>query len=299
MDNRELLDYIFRGGGIQVITSLPESVHRQFHAEDVDAAYDYVVEQGKISNVYLNPNPRRDDLPPGVRGGDDDVRKVIAFVTDVDVLGPAHKEQNLPPTKQDAIDILNGLSIPPSVIVDSGYGIYGYHLFEIPIDTTDDEVRTHVSALYKGFGKYIASVFAEKGWKVDPVFNLSHMFRAPGSLNHKLDSEKPECRVIADNGIFYSLEDFEVFYEEPVVEHTAFEVDERVVGSAERMLEGCAYIRKLVENPNEVTEPEWKAALSGISLAKDGVEKAHEWSALYAGYSFDETEAKIRQCYLL
>ena len=122
------------------------------------------------------------------------------------------------------------------------------------------------------------------------------MFRAPGSLNHKLDSGKPECRVIADNGIFYSLEDFEEFYEEPVLEHTPFEVDERVVGSAIRILDGCKFARKLVEEPNAVTEPEWKYALSNIALAKDGAQKAHEWSSLYDGYSYDETQAKVEQC---
>ena len=95
-------------------------------------------------------------------------------------------------------------------------------MLEKPIDTTDAETRKHVAAIYKGFGKSVTKAFAEKGWKIDQVFNLSHCFRAPGSLNHKLNNEKPECRVIVDNGIFYTLEDFEEFYEEPVVEHTAF-----------------------------------------------------------------------------
>lgn len=296
MDNRELLEYIFRGGGKQVVSTLPEGIHKQFDANEVDAAWEYIVEQGKTTNVYINPNGRREDLPNGVRGGDADVTTVNAFEVDADVLGAAHKEQNLPPTKQDAIDTLNELAIPPSVIVDSGYGIYGYYLLENPIDTTDAETRKQVSAIYKGFGKYVTKAFAEKGWKIDQVFNLSHCFRAMGSLNHKLDNEKPECRVIVDNGIFYTLEDFEKFYEEPVVEHTAFEVDERVVGSAERILEGCAFVRKLVDNPNGVTEPEWKAALSNITLAKDGTEKAHEWSSLYTGYSVEETETKVLQC---
>ena len=106
MDDRELLEYIFRGGGKQIVSTLPEGVHKQFDAKDVDAAWEYIVEQGKTSNVYINPNGRREDLTNGVRGGDDDVRKVIALAVDADVLGTAHKEQNLPPTKQDAIEMV-------------------------------------------------------------------------------------------------------------------------------------------------------------------------------------------------
>ena len=296
MENKKLYEYVFRGGGKQVISSLPDNIHRHFVSEELEAAYDYAVEKGKIANVYLNPNPRRNNLPLGVRGSDDDIISVTAFVADIDVLGLAHKEQNLPPTKQEAMDVLNGLPIKPSFIVDSGYGLYAYYIFENPIDTTDDGRRKYVAAIYKGFGKYLKEVFAEKCWKLDPVFNLSHMFRAPGSLNHKLDSEKPECRVITDNGIFFSLEDFEEFYEEPVLEHTPFEVDERVIGSAARILDGCKFVRKLVEEPNAVTEPEWKYALSNIALAKNGTQKAHEWSSLYDGYSYDETQAKVEQC---
>ena len=35
------------------------------------------MEQGKTSNVYINPNGRRENLPNGVRGGDDDVRRLL------------------------------------------------------------------------------------------------------------------------------------------------------------------------------------------------------------------------------
>ena len=296
MSNRKFYEYVFRGGGKLVITSLPDNIHRQFTSDELDAAHDYVMEQGKATNVYLNPNPRRDNLPPGVRGSDDDITSVIAFVADVDVLGPAHKEQNLPPTKEAAIDAINEASIKPSVIVDSGYGIYAYYFFENPIDVIDEESRKYVSSLYKGFGKYLADMFEEKGWKLDPVFNLSHMFRAPGSLNHKLDNEKPECRVTIDNGIFYSIEDFEPYYIKPVQADIPFEADAREVGSADRMYDNCAFIQKMVKEPNAVTEPEWKAELSNIVLASDGVEKAHEWSSLYDGYSYEETEAKAQQC---
>lgn len=36
MDNKQFYEYIFRGGGKQIVTTLPDGVHRQFDAEDVD-----------------------------------------------------------------------------------------------------------------------------------------------------------------------------------------------------------------------------------------------------------------------
>ena len=149
MDNKKFYEYVFQGGGKRVITSLPDNIHRQFVSDELETAYDYVVEKGKTANVYLNPNSRRDNLPPGGRGSDDDIIFVTAFVADIDVLGPAHKEQNLPPTKQDAMDVLNDLPANPSFIVDSGYGLYAYYIFENPIDTIDDGQRKYVAAIYK------------------------------------------------------------------------------------------------------------------------------------------------------
>ena len=55
MDSRELLEYIFRGGGKQVVTTLPEGIHKQFEAKDVDAAWEYIVEQGKHLMFILIP----------------------------------------------------------------------------------------------------------------------------------------------------------------------------------------------------------------------------------------------------
>ena len=51
--------------------------------------------------------------------------------------------------------------------------------------------------------------------------------------------------------------------------------------------------QKMINDANGITEPEWKALCSNISLIPDGHDKFHEWSSLYNGYSHDETERKI------
>ena len=79
-------------------------------------------------------------------------------------------------------------------------------------------------------------------------------------------------------------------------EKIPFEADERVIGSADRIMDGCLFCRKMLDDPNAVTEPEWKAQGSNIVLAADGAEKFHEYSSLYNGYSMDETDYKIRRC---
>ena len=74
MDNREF--YRLFGDEV-IITTLPDRKNYRVPADEV---YDRVVEFGKNRNVYINPNMRRADLPPHLRGEDDDVETLIAFV---------------------------------------------------------------------------------------------------------------------------------------------------------------------------------------------------------------------------
>lgn len=289
MDNRE---FYTQFGAEAIYTTLPDRKHYRFSA---DEAYDRVVELGKDRNVYISPNPRRSHLPLHLRGEDDDVDTLIAFVADIDVLGPAHKETNLPPDKDAAIAFLNEMKIKPTGFLDSGYGIYGYYIFGEPVSLADEETRERAKDLLRGFGKLLMGEAAKRGWKLDNVYNISHMFRAPGSLNHKLD--KPvACEVLSFDGPRYALEDFTEYYEKsPTFDREPFEADPKTVGSAQRIMECCLFVQKLVSNPNGVTEPEWKAMCDNIALVPDGAELFHKWSALYDGYSSEETERKIQR----
>lgn len=122
------------------------------------------------------------------------------------------------------------------------------------------------------------------------------MLRAPGSLNHKLDTPVP-CNVISADGPTYDPEDFmDHFIKPEVVEYEPFDVDESKVGSADRIMENCSFAKKLLDDPNGVTEPEWMALCSNIALVPDGAEKFHEWSSPYCGYSESETNYKVKRC---
>lgn len=273
-----------------ILTTLPERKHYRVRA---DEAYELACELGRDKNVYINPNRRSPSLPLHLRGEDDDVVQLMAFVADIDVHGPAHKETDLPPDKTAAIAFLDEMKIKPTGLVDSGYGMYGYYLFDGQPSLEDDSLRERAKGQLRGFGRYLIGEAAKLGWRIDNVYNISHMFRAPGSFNHKLDRRVP-CKVLSFDGPRYSLSDFDEFFEEvPVYE--SFEETADTIGSANRIIERCSFIQKLIDRPNDVTEPEWKAMCDNIALTPDGAELFHEWSSLYNGYSFEETEYKIRR----
>ena len=282
--------------GTVVVTAFKESGEKEFFRstdpDELRAAVEQLSQESIA--VYVDRNLRRFDLPPGVRGTDDNVVVINSITVDCDLLGPAHTETRLPETIEDAKKPL-GRFPEPTILADSGYGLYAEWYFEEPIKLTGADIREKVEGIFRGFGRAAISAYVEYGYKLDNVFTISHMFRAIGSFNNKLEAPV-ECRVLSNSGIFYTLDDFAKYYEAPTAtEHEPFEVDERVVGSADRIMEHCPFVRKMLDDPNAVTEPEWKAACDNISLASDGPDRFHEWSSLYSNYSYEETEYKIQR----
>lgn len=282
---------LFDGSAV-LLTTLPDGSQHTTTASD---ALSLVKQLSTNRDVHLNVNPRRAGLPASRRGGDDDVDGLAAIVVDMDVTGPTHKDTALPRTKDEAIDFLDSLSIKPSAYVDSGYGIHGYFFFEQVVSLSDPDTRKRVKGILYGFGQMLTSLAAKRGWKQDNVFSLSHMFRAPGSLNRKLDPPVP-CNVISLNDNRYVLDDFAPFYAEPqATQPTAFEMDPEKYGSAQRIMDRCVFAQKMLNDPNNVSEPEWKALCDNIALVPDGPKYFHEWSSKHSKYSYDETEKKIQR----
>jgi len=273
--------------------TLPDKQIRHYPTEQLTKFCGDAAELGKTANTYFSVWPRRSDIPNGVRGGSEDTVYATCLFADYDVAGPAHKDKNLPPSKEVVLEYLKGLEKPPTVIIDTGYGLDPFWIFKEPVPVHDDTARDRVSGILSGYGRHLSKLCKEQGWALDNVFDPARMLRAPGSNNFKLESPVP-CRILWESGIFYTVDDFADFYEpEPIAESTPFVVDERAIGSAERIMDGCLFTQKMRDDPESVTEPEWKAVCSNVVLTPDGDELFHNWSSLYSGYSSEETAYKI------
>ncbi len=66
---------------------------------------------------------------------------------DIDVAGPVHKKPNLPPTAEDARDLLGKLPFAPTIVVHSGHGLQGWWLFSSPWIFQSEEERYQAQAL--------------------------------------------------------------------------------------------------------------------------------------------------------
>ena len=98
------------------------------------------------------------------------------------VKSSGHGEVKVPGSVDEAAEILKTLPIQPSLLVRSGGGLHAYWLFDSLWHIPDaDEARQ----LTYGWQHQVATVFESFGYKIDSVFDLARVLRAPGFKNSK------------------------------------------------------------------------------------------------------------------
>lgn len=143
----------------------------------------------------------------GKRGSTNDFSYQTACVVDIDIVditGEAHKGENLASNFNEAKSFL---PFPPSFIINSGYGLHAYYIFDTPIEITDDNREE-----LKRRNKLLLNVIRQNtnGKKIDGVDDLPRILRTPGTFNYKLGKETPPlCHIVEDSGLRFTPADID------------------------------------------------------------------------------------------
>lgn len=167
------------------IFTLPGQVSRRF--EIVGEAAQYAVDNID-RDVYFGLSLVAGN--PSGRGTLGDMAGIGGLWADIDVAGPGHKKKGLPSSIQQAREkILDRLGLPPTLTVWSGHGLQCYWLFQEPW-LWHAGGMAQAKKLSERWGQTIRFRAAEAGLEVDSVFDLTRVFRVPGTFNRK-DPDNP------------------------------------------------------------------------------------------------------------
>jgi Primase C terminal 2 (PriCT-2). len=137
----------------------------------------------------------------GKRGDETAVSYQTAVVVDIDICSDAHKSDNLAVDFEEAKSFL---PFPPSILVDSGYGLHAYYIWTEPLAVTGDN-REEI----KRRNNLLIDVVRQRanGKKIDGVGDLPRILRTPGTCNYKLGKENaPLCHVVEVNDVRFTPE---------------------------------------------------------------------------------------------
>ena len=233
------------------------------------------------------------------RGTIKDIVAIPGFWMDIDIANSdAHAKEDLPPTHDAAISLLNEFPLKPSVLINSGYGLHGYWLFKEPWIFEDESERDDAAFMLKRFQATLQLSGEKKGWKLDTTSDLARVLRVPGTLNHK-GKDPVGVTMLEKNDNRYDPEDFENYLVDATVvaatekKESKKSSDDNGNGKAALIIDNCSFIKYCKQNAARLSEPEWYAMISNIARADDGREACHELSSGYPKYNQAETDNKV------
>lgn len=143
-------------------------------------AADYVATLPRSANVYFGVNPIAESVRyKDGRGGGGDVTRLAALYADLDFKPNGCRDIETANAIID--DLAELLGTRPSAITNSGNGLHVY--WPVRDGHRSDEID--LAALLKRWGRLVKAVAQKHDARVDTVFDLPRVLRAPGTFNCK------------------------------------------------------------------------------------------------------------------
>ncbi len=225
------------------------------------------------------------------------------FTVDLDYKHEAHASGQLP-SREQALEVLTGLPLPPTRVLHTGHGFLGLWLFDEPMFLPDDEARSLASAMSKGWQAHVRSRLDSMGLKLDSTSDLSRLIRIPGTWNRKIDSMPVEVTYEpAFYGPRHSFAAFEAHAAPLEVRggksKKSKESAKKTEGGSlpqdpERIINRCPFMWHVEKHATQLPEPECYAAASVLACCGEaGRMRFHESSSRHPAYTKEEADAKL------
>lgn len=180
---------VSKSGKLSVF-SLPSS--KSAHIDLLDAATAEQLTNKWVQdkqNVYFGVCARRPGLAEHQRGKRPDLVGMPGLWLDIDILNPVHNRQDLIPSQEKAVELVESFGLEPTLLIDSGYGYHLYWLFEEPVWFEPGDFA-RCQKLSNKFQEAFRQHSISKGYYIDDTSDLTRILRLPGSFNFK-NSAKP------------------------------------------------------------------------------------------------------------
>ena len=290
--------------------------HTGFPFHDRRLAAQYMAEQTRTQPTYATFALHDQSAYETATRKNDTALVIPGVVLDIDLAVGVHAAKNLPTGADEAMALLDSSGVPsPTLVVNSGGGLYAYWLFEAPFTIRSGADRTRIANFLHGWHARVDRVFRAAGLKLDKVTDLARIFRVPGCLNGKTDPPKPVLRLDLGTNQRWAIEKLEKLVlpvetggKPPDREaagdfvrqlrrqrHAALSSDVKAAEGMLSMIAGCDFVSTAVEGRAQLDEPTWKSLADLLAHIPKGDEFFHLISQADARYDHRETEEKLKR----
>jgi len=152
---------------------------------NVDAFVAEQVAQGKDVYTGVSIAPVTAEFHFYARIANSQSGGIAGLWADIDIAGPSHQKQNLPPNVYAALEALKGVGYEPSITIHSGHGLQCWWLFVRPWLFQDAHELKLAQEQTQAWHDLIAREFKKYGFTLDATHDLARVMRLPGTMNNK------------------------------------------------------------------------------------------------------------------
>jgi hypothetical protein len=155
------------------------------------------------TDVYTAVGLAHKPLGRRARAKADQVIGIAGLWLDIDIDGPGRKDKGVP-NHVSAMALAYAVQ-PPSIVVDSGYGVHAWWLLEAPWRfASRDEQAAGAQASAQWYALH-RRFCVERGWGLGSTHDLARLLRLPGTYNGKRGGRRP-VQVVDFDGRRYPRE---------------------------------------------------------------------------------------------
>ena len=176
--------------GAQILIWSLAHKRSSWYSDPAKAAHRAEVD-GAVDDVYVGCAWREANLGAKVRGAETDCAGITGLWADVDVEMPGHARAAFK-TKAAAKAWLEGLPLPPTIIVDSGNGLQAWWLFSEAWGFEGEADRAAAARMLQWWQAALRGWARQSGADLDATHDLPRVLRIPATTNRKSDPPKDE-----------------------------------------------------------------------------------------------------------
>ena len=297
METKTFLENVLGSDGYYSVLAFNDERRIQKFYDSIDAV---IHAANNLDTQKLNTFYGLATFKDGTNRKSENVQHLKSFFLDLDC-----GEGKDYPNQTEAINALRGfvktLSLPKPVMVSSGYGVHVYWILE---DTVHPDEWTPVATQLK-------KMCVEYGLRADPAVtaDTARVLRVPGTHNHKGDTPKQVKVLGIEPPTLVNFESFtdllggsvmpvpvkvdsaESALREALRENSDFSFKNILKKSIKGT--GCAQIKNMIQNKENISEPLWRAGLSIAKFCSDKDKAVDLISVGHEGYSKELTQEKV------
>lgn len=285
---------------VTTISSDDQIRTRSFASEDLRDAAAQIARASETENVFFAYGIQPDPTLKNRRGRAETASALPCLWFDLDHLDDsapnAHSKSNLPESQAEALRFIETLPCPPTMVINSGHGLYPIWAFDDLWKLTTKEEHNRAAACSKGFQRMIKALGTKRGWNFDVTSDLARLTRAIGSVNWK--GKPVPVEVVAFSGHRYRPGELEALtLETPSTRRPSVANDnappKEPNSDPDLVLSRCPWCAHCRDDAETLPEPEWKALCTIIGRCKDGRARFHELSRPHSEYDPTATDEKL------